>query len=240
MIWKEFWYGRNTEETYKPPIFKAKKTNLPKNHKTHNGLKTYLGAIKSEIMDHQNRNNVKSNLPLEEIEALKELIKLQKERVIIIKAADKGAGIVILDFKDYVKACFTHLLSSIPHQTNNIEKEPQMYYKAVHEFALEDAKSKIIETLKEALEQEIITETEYTAMNPEDKNPSKFYCNFKVHKQTEHGEIPPVRPIISGSGAITENISIFVEHHIVDLSTKHQSYLQDTPSNISTSLTDPV
>ena len=28
MIWKEFWYGRNTEETYKPPIFKAKKTNL--------------------------------------------------------------------------------------------------------------------------------------------------------------------------------------------------------------------
>ena len=228
-IWQEYWYEREQDEPFKKPIFKARKNNLPKKHNTPNGLKIFLNSIRSEIMDPKNRNEEKCNLPESEINALKELIKLQKERVIIIKAADKGAGIVILDFKDYVKACYTHLLSNIPNQTNNIEEEPQMYYKAVHEFALEEAKSKITETLKEALEQEIITETEYTAMNPEDKNPSKFYCNFKVHKQTEHGEIPPVRPIISGSGAITENISVFVEHHIVDLSTKHQSYLQDTP-----------
>ena len=102
MIWKEFWYGRNTEETYKPPIFKAKKTNLPKNHKTHNGLKTYLGAIKSKIMDHQNRNKVESNLPEDEIEALKEVIKLQKDHKIMTKQCDKGAGIMILNFQNYI------------------------------------------------------------------------------------------------------------------------------------------
>ena len=38
-----------------------------------------------------------------------------------------------------------------------------MYYKAVHKFALETAKLKIIKTLQEALEQEIISEAEYTA-----------------------------------------------------------------------------
>ena len=66
-------------------------------------------------------------------------------------------------------------------------------------------------------------------MNTEDKKPSTFYCNFKVHKQTDHTTLPPVRPIASGSGSITENISLLVEHHIKDPSTKHASYLQDTP-----------
>ena len=50
-----------------------------------------------------------------------------------------------------------------------------------------------------------------------------------MHKETEHNNVPPVRPIISGLGAITENISLFVEHHIKETSTKHPSYLQDTP-----------
>ena len=45
-----------------------------------------LNAIRSEIMDPWNRNQEKCKLPQEEPNALKELIKLQKERVIIIKA----------------------------------------------------------------------------------------------------------------------------------------------------------
>ena len=146
----------------------------------------------------------------------------------MIKAADKGAGIVILDFKDYIKASYDHLLSSVPEE-NPSEETRQMYYTPVNEFALEDAKNKINITLKEALENNIITKEEFSAMSPDDKNPSKFYCNFKVHKQNEHKEVPTVRPIISGSGSITENISLFVEHHIKDISIKHPSYLQDTP-----------
>ena len=67
-------------------------------------------------------------------------------------------------------------------------------------------------------------------MNPQKKDPAVFYCNFKVHKQKEHdNSVPPVRPIISGSGSITENISLYVEHFIKETSTKHASYLQDTP-----------
>ena len=66
-------------------------------------------------------------------------------------------------------------------------------------------------------------------MNPKAKNPATFYCNFKVHKQQEHNKTPPVRPIISGSGGITENISLYVEHHIKSMSILHPSYLQDTP-----------
>ena len=70
---------------------------------------------------------------------------------------------------------------------------------------------------------------EYSAMNPEDKDAATFYYNFKVHKQTEHKEFPQVRPIISGSGSITEDISLYVEHYIQDIATQHPSYFQDTP-----------
>ena len=70
----------------------------------------------------------------------------------------------------------------------------------MNEFALEKAKTEIIDTLEEAFEHKIITKEELSSMNPKDKNASKFYCNFKVHKKTNQGQIPPVRPIISGSG----------------------------------------
>ena len=66
-------------------------------------------------------------------------------------------------------------------------------------------------------------------MLPKDKNPGKFYQLFKVHKEHEPGSVPPGRPIISGSGSITENISIFVDHFLKPLADKHESYLQDTP-----------
>ena len=98
-------YGGEKDEDPKARKFKSNKTNLPKNYKTPDGLKTYLGSIKSKILDHRNRNGVKCNLPKNEIEAIKELIKLQKERIIVIKPCDKGAGIIILDFPVYMKAC---------------------------------------------------------------------------------------------------------------------------------------
>ena len=47
---------------------------------------------------------------MEEVQALKELIKLERDRVIIIKPCDKGAGTLILDFNSYMKSCYEHLL----------------------------------------------------------------------------------------------------------------------------------
>ena len=51
MIWKEFWHEREESEGRKRSIFKSKKTNLPKKHKTPKGLTDYLAAVKSELMD---------------------------------------------------------------------------------------------------------------------------------------------------------------------------------------------
>ena len=60
---------------------------------------------------------------------------------LITCAADKGAGIVILNFTDYMTACYEHLLSSVPIQSDAVE--PKTYYKAVNELAVEKATIKI-------------------------------------------------------------------------------------------------
>ena len=124
-------------------------------------------------MGPKNRNTVKCNLPVEEVAALKELIKLQRERV-INKSCDKGAGIMILDFKTYMQACYEHLLEK---QTNT-QGEKNNYYMMVEDYEID--KSKVISKniLNEALESEIITKEEFTALVPSNKNLAKFYMNF--------------------------------------------------------------
>ena len=91
LIWHEFWHGKEEDTEYSKPIFKQKKNNLPKNYNPPSGLKTFLNSIRSEIMDPRNRNEEKCNLPQEEINALKQLVRLQRERIITIRPCDKGA-----------------------------------------------------------------------------------------------------------------------------------------------------
>ena len=221
MIWNEFWYGRENQMGRKKPIFKNKKNNLPRNYKSPNNLKIFLTSIKSELLDPKNRKKAKSNLPEKEMRAILELIQLQKSKQIMIKVCDKGAGIIILDFKTYMKACYDHLES----QTLDGEN----YYVPVTESALEIAKDKLNRLLQEGFENEFISREEYDNMLSSDMNPGKFYSTFKVHKQHTEGEAPPVRPIVSGCGSMFENAGIFVEHHIKEHATKHKSFLQDTP-----------
>ena len=90
---------------------KKTKTNLPTKHPTPAGLRVFLNAVKSEIEDPENRNRCRPNLPPDELKALDQLIQLQKNRIITIKPCDKGAGIIILDFAEYMRACNAHLNS---------------------------------------------------------------------------------------------------------------------------------
>ena len=89
-----------------------------------------------------------------------------------------------------MKACYRHLGSE--------QSENHPYYTQVDEFEVERSKNKIDTLLKQALEDETISQDESIGMTAADKEPGRFYCNFKVHKQHNHNEKPPERPIISG------------------------------------------
>ena len=107
-LWWEYHYGK--EQDYKDPIFKTLKTNLPKNHSIPDGLKVFLKSVKSDFMDPRNRNSIQCNIPQDEILALKELQELQRKRF-FFKPCDKGVGLIIVDFEDYIKSCYEHLTS---------------------------------------------------------------------------------------------------------------------------------
>ena len=110
--WQEFWHGRDENPDNKIDIFKDKhKSNLPKNYHIPKGLQIFLNSIKSEILDPKNRNSSECNISPQETQALRELVRLQREKIITIKECDKGAGVIILDFKDYIDACEKHLNS---------------------------------------------------------------------------------------------------------------------------------
>ena len=62
-------------------------------------------------MDHRNRNSVLYNLPPVELQELKQLQELQRDQKIVVKPCDKGAGVIIMNFEDYLKSCYEHLTS---------------------------------------------------------------------------------------------------------------------------------
>ena len=124
-------------------------------------------------MDNRNRNTVECNLPSEEIIALRELIELQKKRIITIKPCDKGAGMMILDFPEYMRACYEHLVSEKVMEDGTSKK----YYTLVEEIELERTKFKIRNLIEEGLEKEILAEDEYSAMKPDDKDSGHMGCH---------------------------------------------------------------
>ena len=234
VIWHEFWFARETQNEFQKSVFKKHKTNMPKNYTTPQGLQIYLNAIKSDLLDPRNRNTASCNIPEEEIQALKALIKLQRDRVIKIMACDKGAGIIILDFNEYMRACYTHLSSE---QIQN-DGTSNPYYIKINEFQIGKAKQNIKYIIEEGLHHGYISQEEYNEMNPEDRDFGRFYLNFKVHKEHTPMFAPPPRPIVSVSGSFAENIGVFVEHHIKDLVWKHSDILEDTPDFLRTLETD--
>ena len=48
-----------------------------------------------------------------------------------------------------------------------------------------------------------------------------------IYDQTT-GTAPPERPVISGSGSITENPSRFCQHYMKQVSKDHESFIRDT------------
>ena len=231
MEWKEYFFSEEIQPVINksPQIFKSDKTNLPPGNPPKN-LRAFLNTIETNLCDKSKwqrkllNPNIK-NISKEESKALEKLIKLQKDCLITIKPADKGSGICILDYNDYVKSCENHLKSTLLQPNDN---PPLPYYTTATNHDINEAKKEILSTLQEAKQLGWITNQEFKAMDPSNAGIGKFYQIFKVHKEYEEGSIPPARPIVNGIGSITENISKFVDHHTRPLVQELPTFLEDT------------
>ncbi|XP_059585059.1 uncharacterized protein LOC109285748 [Alligator mississippiensis] len=157
--------------------------------------------MNNEIISNTHHHN---NLSLPEKKAIESL---RSNHQIVIKRADKGGAIVILNCEDYIKEA-------------NRQLSDTTYYKEVQEDPTPLFTKKLNNTIKSFPSR--LQKNPQTLIPPL-PNPGTFYLLPKIHKQGDPGS-----PIISNHGTLTEEISDFVESILKPLVTHRASFVQDT------------
>ena len=150
------------------------------------------------------------NTSRDEYKAIKDL---QNNKDIVIKPADKGGAVVVMDLKDYLAEGYKQL------SDGNV-------YKKLSESKTLEYHNLIKSYLKHCYESESEISRE-TFMYLTDFVPrtSRLYLLPKIHKNVQP---PPGRPVISSNGAPTERISQFVDFFLQPYVSKNRSYIKDT------------
>lgn len=164
----------------------------------------------------------KPNITPEEMVILKELQNLNS---IVIKKADKGSSIVIMNKEDY--------LFEGHRQLNNLK-----HYKPLDKPIFNETAELINGILKDLKEASYISDKQYRFLKPgKNPRPRVFYMLPKIHKPKEKwtvpGKIPAGRPIVSDCSSESENIAAFIDDFIKDKAVKHPAYIKDTYSFVS-------
>ena len=153
-------------------------------------LETMFYSIEQDLHRLKYRQPRKKNLNKEEYQAIKSL---RNHPDIIIKPADKGSGIVILDKHNYIS-----------------EGERQLHDEQFYEVTNTDLSGEVIHRVNlfvnNMLQRGQITQKTCSYLTTDIDRTQQFYLLPKIHKDMNN---PPGRPIVSGRGGLTEkNISI--------------------------------
>ncbi|CAH2283132.1 Hypothetical predicted protein, partial [Pelobates cultripes] len=149
-------------------------------------------------------NKKKENLTKRKKQALKSL---KDNRELVIRQADKGGSIVVLNRDDYMKESQRILGDSNTYKI--LKSNPTCNFK-----------KKLYEILDEGFKKGIIDKDEFDYLFISSPKTAVFYYLPKVHKSLIS---PPGRPIISGIGSMTSNISQYIDFFL-------QKYVTQTRS----------
>ena len=164
--------------------------------------------LEKQILSSALNKRVNRNLTREEQQAL---TNLRRYNDIIIKEADKGSGVVVMDRDKYI-----------------LEGMRQLNDRTVYVRLPEDPTMEMRELVNSKVQQlhadGLIDEDtlNYLWIDGHTKA-GRFYLLPKLHKKG-----CPGRPVISGSGTPTEKISEFVDSHLKPLVPLVNSYIKDT------------
>ena len=137
------------------------------------------------------------------------LKRLSRRTDIIIKSADKGSAVVVMDRNRYIDECSRQLNDSKFYKTldkdinTDIQKRIRSYVERMHRDKIIDNHTKRFLILA-------------------DPKAGRFYILPKIHKQGNPG-----RPIVSSNSHPTERISQFVDYHLKPLVQTTQSFIKD-------------
>ena len=155
-------------------------------------LDTYRSSIMNQILKELDKPTInrKKNMKIAEFKALKDLY---FNNDIVIKPADKGGSIVIMNTADYILEA--------ERQLNN-----QDHYERLPEDPTQKYNIHINNMLNQAWRLNIIEENTYVNLHTKHPRIPTFYLLPKIHKPNNPG-----RPIVNGIGSVTEKISAYVD-----------------------------
>ena len=190
--------------------FKPKSTWTPKT--TDPILNAYISKVKSSIQNLVPQESDRTNLTKREKRAIGEL---KKNPHIVIKKADKGSSIVIMNRDDYIKEAETQL-------------SDDKYYVETSRDLTNDFHETIQSMVNECESNGHIRPEIANCLRFKNPKTASLYLLPKIHKIKQAGEFPKGRPIISANGCPTERISAFVDENIKGIVPELKSYIKDT------------
>jgi len=166
----------------------------------------------------QIRNKYKdNNLSKNELMALRQL---KNNNNIVIKPADKGGAIVVMDRSLY--------LAEGQRQLHNTA-----YYKRLSDHIYPDTIPIINNVLNKLYNKGYITDKQliYLSSKQDDVKARQFYLLPKIHKDRKkwpNDRMPEGRPIVSDCGSETHRVSEYIDYFLQPLATSHEAYIKDT------------
>ncbi|XP_041420430.1 uncharacterized protein LOC121394203 [Xenopus laevis] len=191
-----------------PVIFKAKSTFDPPN--TAPSISTFTHLLSRDLWKlHNTKMNHFANLTRVEREAIKTL---QADKDIIIRQADKGGGIVILDKTYYVDEITKQLSDTDTYV--RLKGDPTVKFK-----------QKLDTLINTAVVAGWVDENTKRFLTTDFPKIPFLYTLPKIHKSLS---APPGRPIISAVGSLFQPIAIFIDHYLQPIVQQMDSYVKDT------------
>ena len=175
-------------------------------------LDLFQRAVKQEILKSKCKPKRYNNVTKKENIGLN---KLTSNPHIIIKKADKGSAVVVMNTTDYLREGYRQL------------QDEKFYQKIPHDIT-NKISDKITEQLTTMRSLNLITEKNFDYLNIPNPKEARFYMLPKIHKKGIPG-----RPICSSINHPTANISKFVDEHIKKYVPQTKSYVRDTQHFIS-------
>lgn len=148
------------------------------------------------------------------------LSQLKRNSDIVIKPADKGSAIVILDRQQYLVEAYRQL-------------ENRKHYMPIPHSLQAETQSRLISIFQSLKQKGLINHKQMLYLiGPNPPRARQFYLLPKIHKSpstwTVPHEIPPGHPIVSDCGSESYNAAQYIDHFLNPLSQLHDSYLRDT------------
>uniref|UniRef100_A0A8C5WAS4 Reverse transcriptase domain-containing protein n=1 Tax=Leptobrachium leishanense TaxID=445787 RepID=A0A8C5WAS4_9ANUR len=139
-------------------------------------------------------------------------IQLKQDHDLVIKSADKGGGVVVLDREQY-------------HQEAMRLLSDQSTYQILNTDPTNSIKELFSEFLQKGKDKGILNDREFKYLKVDHPRIPVFYHLPKLHKNNIN---PPGRPIVSGINSVSCKISEYIDHLLQPLVVKTSAYLKDT------------